>query len=166
MPSTIASNFPNLVILDLSNNSLTGTFPAIAVTVKNLFDFEYTEPITALPFLVLLDLGHNSIKGTVPEALGQMSSLAYLSLGFNEFSGTAPGLDLDRLQSVDLLEECAMGFQPPLDETAAFCEPCPLGTFKAAVGNTACTLGGVARRGSPPPPPPKPLPVCPLASHM
>ncbi|KAJ0254078.1 inactive leucine-rich repeat receptor-like protein kinase [Hirschfeldia incana] len=62
----------NLKVLSLSNNNLTGNIAAISNNNH----------------LQKLDLSHNSLSGQIPSSLGSLTSLRYLDLTGNSFSGT------------------------------------------------------------------------------
>ena len=76
---------PNLAVLSLRNDYLSGPFP---YTIGNL---------KALQFL---DLSYNYMTGSLPDSLGWFEHLKHLWLGFNLFSGYLPWT----LQSATQLE--------------------------------------------------------------
>ncbi|XVF38552.1 hypothetical protein REPUB_Repub20aG0111800 [Reevesia pubescens] len=68
-------SFPNLLSLDLSNNSLFGTIPP---HISNLSKLSY------------LDLSANNFNGFIPESIGNLANLNILYLNSNQLSGSIP----------------------------------------------------------------------------
>ncbi|KAL9228108.1 hypothetical protein vseg_003722 [Gypsophila vaccaria] len=101
----------NLHTLDLSYNQLVGTIPYTIVSLSYLTNLilchnHLTGPLPS-PFsstaLSRVDLMHNNLTGFIqPDTLP--SSVQYLSLGWNKFSGPVDGLltKLNRLNYLDL----------------------------------------------------------------
>ncbi|XP_043713525.1 receptor-like protein kinase 7 [Telopea speciosissima] len=83
--------------IELGNKSLVGVIPV--------------DSLCQLPFLQKLGLGSNFVYGTITDALRNCSSLRYLDLGFNSFSGSVP--DLSSLTQLELLSLNASGFSGP-----------------------------------------------------
>lgn len=84
------SQFSNLKILDLANNSFYGGIPASYGTLTNLR---------------MLDFSHNQLNGTVPESFGQLSLLEKLLMNTNFLRGTmteAHLANLSRLEELDI----------------------------------------------------------------
>ncbi|XP_015894737.3 MDIS1-interacting receptor like kinase 2-like [Ziziphus jujuba] len=69
------SSFPNLLTLDLYNNSLYGSIPS---------------HISELSRLTYLYLGRNHLSGNIPSGIRLLTSLEYLVLDYNEISGSIP----------------------------------------------------------------------------
>ncbi|PIA62313.1 hypothetical protein AQUCO_00200362v1 [Aquilegia coerulea] len=67
------SSLPNLCILNLGVNNLTGTIP---------------REIGTLSKLTQLDLSRNSFSGELPVSLGNLTSLIELDISYNKISGT------------------------------------------------------------------------------
>ncbi|OIT24214.1 putative lrr receptor-like serinethreonine-protein kinase [Nicotiana attenuata] len=65
----------DLLVLDLSNNSLVGSLPP---------DFGNLDAIT------LVDLSRNRLSRSIPTTVGDLQKLIYLSLAFNELQGFIP----------------------------------------------------------------------------
>ncbi|CUG88583.1 GP46-like surface antigen, putative [Bodo saltans] len=82
IPSTY-NHWSSVTTIDLSNNHLTGTIPG------NIWGS------TAL--LTTLALSNNSLRGTLPAQLLQVPQLGYLSVGFNQLSGTIPPIASSQL---------------------------------------------------------------------
>ncbi|XP_057992559.1 MDIS1-interacting receptor like kinase 2 [Hevea brasiliensis] len=68
-------SFPNLVWLNLSNNSFHGNIPS---------------HISNLSKLNILDLSVNEISGSIPQEIGMLNSLTYIDLSNNLLTGTIP----------------------------------------------------------------------------
>uniref|UniRef100_A0A7S4EKM4 Disease resistance R13L4/SHOC-2-like LRR domain-containing protein n=1 Tax=Pseudo-nitzschia australis TaxID=44445 RepID=A0A7S4EKM4_9STRA len=85
IPTQMGLLDPDLEVLDLSLNSLTGTIPS---------------EIASLTKLTILDLSNNKITGTIPLEIVQMEKLSVLYLGNNELAGSIPN-DIGKLSSVE-----------------------------------------------------------------
>ncbi|KAL4436980.1 hypothetical protein ABPG75_004119 [Micractinium tetrahymenae] len=75
IPAGFAQCFPELIELDLSYNSLTGTLPREIADNKNLEQFK---------------VEHNQLVGSIPPEYGAMPALSWLRLADNGFVGTIP----------------------------------------------------------------------------
>ena len=83
--------FQYLLVLDLTNNQLTGTVPAL----------------NTLAYLQSIKLGHNSLSGFIPSV---PASLLYLDVSFNEFTGTLPStLQFTSITSLDVSHQTGAG---------------------------------------------------------
>ncbi|GLT39464.1 hypothetical protein SLA2020_136530 [Shorea laevis] len=78
----------NLLILNLANNHLSGKIPS---------------SIGSLSRLESLDLQNNNFSGEIPGALGNCSALQFLDLNYNNFSGIIPAWIGERLSSLNFL---------------------------------------------------------------
>ncbi|KAJ8616095.1 hypothetical protein MRB53_035467 [Persea americana] len=81
------TSFPNLMHLDLNNNSIYGPIPS------DLF---------ALSELTFLDLSSNRLSGRIPAGLGSIKSLAVLRLSGNDLIGWIP-ISLSELMDLEIL---------------------------------------------------------------
>ncbi|XXG89695.1 hypothetical protein AAC387_Pa12g1636 [Persea americana] len=81
------TSFPNLMHLDLNNNSIYGPIPS------DLF---------ALSELTFLDLSSNRLSGRIPAGLGSIKSLAVLRLSGNDLIGRIP-ISLSELMDLEIL---------------------------------------------------------------
>ena len=111
-PETRASD---LLLLDLSNNHLTGEIPSELGDLRslvyldlsgNLLTGRIPSELGRLSDLQLLDLSSNRLSGEIPSELGNLRSLRYLSLQYNaDLSGPLPFSfsNLNALQNLSLL---------------------------------------------------------------
>ncbi|CAF2288358.1 unnamed protein product [Brassica napus] len=104
--SSLPSEFGNLnrldvlSILDLSQNTLTGSFPPIRSLVKlsvlDLSNNHFSGTLSPnsslfeLHHLSHLDLGSNNFSSSIPYEFGNLNKLEVLSLLFNDFFGQVP----------------------------------------------------------------------------
>ena len=89
----------NIQILDLSDNSITGSIPS---------------NITTLNHLTSLLLDNNQLSGEIPTGIGSLTSLRYLLLDRNELSGSIPtGIgSLTSLENLSLYDNQLSGSIP------------------------------------------------------
>jgi len=88
-----------LVVLDVSNNRLSGALPAELANISSLRTlhlsnngFTGTVPTEwkTLQLLERLDVSGNALSGRLPTELGELQSLTVLDVGANRFTGTVP----------------------------------------------------------------------------
>lgn len=88
------SMFPNLTVVDLSHNDLR----KLPSGVSNLTNLQYLDvsncnlsgspkPISGLQLLQHLDLSNNKMNGSFPSDFPPLSTLKYLNISFNNFTG-------------------------------------------------------------------------------
>ncbi|XP_058094893.1 MDIS1-interacting receptor like kinase 2-like [Magnolia sinica] len=119
------SSFPNLVRLNLSQNSLHGTIPTQIGSLSKLIflDLSTNQLSSALPLtlanltrILELDLSHNMITGEMsPRFFTNWSRLISLQLHTNKLTGQVPsriGL-LRNLRHLDLSQNQMVGLIPP-----------------------------------------------------
>ncbi|KAL8258073.1 hypothetical protein R6Q59_030114 [Mikania micrantha] len=93
--------FPsNVIILDLSDNLLSGEVPQTDGTMnltletvnlsKNRFTGNIPEDLCNLSNITVLDLSQNKLSGRLPECLGNLSSLVAMDLSNNTITGVVP----------------------------------------------------------------------------
>lgn len=75
IPTGFAQCFPELIELDLSYNSLTGTLPREIADIRALEQFK---------------VEHNVLSGSIPPEYGTMPALSWLRLADNAFVGPIP----------------------------------------------------------------------------
>jgi len=69
-----------------------------------------------------LGLSHNQLQGSIPDGIGNLSSLNFLSIGSNNFSGEISNLNFSKLSSLDWLDLRSLNcvFQFDLDWVPPF----------------------------------------------
>ncbi|KHM99294.1 Putative LRR receptor-like serine/threonine-protein kinase [Glycine soja] len=94
------SLLPNILILNISYNSLSGSIPP---------------QIDALSNLNTLDLSTNKLSGSIPNTIGNLSKLQYLNLSANGLSGSIPNEvgNLNSLLTFDIFSNNLSGPIPP-----------------------------------------------------
>ncbi|KAF3457407.1 hypothetical protein FNV43_RR02064 [Rhamnella rubrinervis] len=102
------SSFPNLLSLDLYNNSLYGSIPSHISNLSRLthLDLSLNQLSGNIPFeismLVSLEefwLYHNSFSGSIPAFIGNLSKLSNLDFSENNITGSIP-LEVGQLNSL------------------------------------------------------------------
>ncbi|KAJ8759848.1 hypothetical protein K2173_009949 [Erythroxylum novogranatense] len=95
------SSFPNLLTIDLSNNSLHGSIPPSIGNLSqlNLLDLSYNllsgnlpSEIRNLAKVVDLWINDNQLSGSIPDELGMLISLHTLDFSGNNFTGPIPSV--------------------------------------------------------------------------
>jgi len=93
------SSFPNLLTLNLRNNSLYGTIPLeiglltrlnVLYLDKNNLTGLIPSSIGNLRNLSILNIVENNLSGSIPREIGQLESLVELSLHTNNLNGSLP----------------------------------------------------------------------------
>ncbi|XP_048235727.1 LRR receptor-like serine/threonine-protein kinase FLS2 [Ricinus communis] len=113
-----------LMVLDLSNNSLSGPLPGnlgkcIYLSVLNLahnnFSNSVPEVLENARNLSYLDLTGNQFKGPFPSFIRRLKSLVVLQMGYNNFAGKIPGFigDLKNLRILVLKSNFFSELIPP-----------------------------------------------------
>ncbi|KAF3645026.1 putative CASP-like protein PIMP1-like [Capsicum annuum] len=87
IPESLCQAANVLQVLDLSNNSMSGTIRPNLANCKSL---------------IYLNLGQNKLTGTVPKELERITSLRYLDLNGNEFEGSFPTA-IEKFQDLEML---------------------------------------------------------------
>ena len=117
------SSFPNLIKLNLTNNSLYGIFPSHISNLSKLtiLDLSYNKitgnipsEISSLKSLTEFSLRFNSMNGPIPASIGNLSNLTMLHLQKNRFSGSMPPElnNLTRLSSFQIYSNRFTGHLP------------------------------------------------------
>ncbi|TXG53563.1 hypothetical protein EZV62_018819 [Acer yangbiense] len=95
----VSGGGPNLMSLDLSENSFEGEIPSFILECKQLqflnlsinnFRGGIPKEIGNLTKLKTLSIGVNKLEGTIPPQLGNLSFLALLAINNNNFYGSLP----------------------------------------------------------------------------
>ncbi|XP_022764356.1 probable leucine-rich repeat receptor-like protein kinase At1g35710 [Durio zibethinus] len=105
--------FPNLVLLNLRNNSLYGPIPSHIGKLSKLthLDLSYNtfsgnipSEISLLKSLELISLSNNEINGFIPQEIGSLSSVSYIYFYDNHLRGSIPEevCNLSKLIQLDL----------------------------------------------------------------
>ncbi|XP_059316028.1 LRR receptor-like serine/threonine-protein kinase FLS2 [Lycium ferocissimum] len=87
IPESFCQSTNVLQVLDLSNNSLSGTIRRNLGNCKSL---------------IYLNLGQNKLTGSVPKELERVTSLCYLDLKGNQFEGSFPRV-IENFQDLEIL---------------------------------------------------------------
>eukprot|EP00250_Pteridium_aquilinum_P015011 c22326_g1_i2 orf=415-2790(-) len=114
------SQLASLQVLDLSQNSLTGSFISLSepstsasstVAVVHASTTQGKEPF---PSLLILNLSHNALTGTLPSQIGKLSTLLGLDLSNNKLSGPIPPqiANITELSALDLSHNNFTGSLP------------------------------------------------------
>ncbi|KAI5566630.1 hypothetical protein BDE02_13G033500 [Populus trichocarpa] len=102
------SFFPNLLTLNLGNNSLYGTIPLEMglLTSLNFLYLDKNNLTRRIPFsignlrnLSILNLKNNKLSGSIPSSIGNMTLLTRLDLNNNNLSGSVPR-EIGQLESL------------------------------------------------------------------
>ncbi|KAL5990309.1 hypothetical protein ACLOJK_011207 [Asimina triloba] len=118
------SSFPNLVLLNLSINGLTGTIPSHVEALSKLqllslsaneFSGSVPAELGNMENLYQLDLSNNSLTGSIPPSLGNLTKLTNLLLHRNLISGSIPPElgNLKNLVQLSLFSNNLTGSVPP-----------------------------------------------------
>ncbi|XP_017239966.1 receptor-like protein 35 [Daucus carota subsp. sativus] len=138
--STIEHPFPNLRIIDISDNDFFGPLPANYIkNFKGMMDSSANEMerrymggpyysdtvimvikgvkfelVRILTVFTIVDLSRNKFEGEIPEYIGNLKSLRYLNLSHNHVSGHIPSTlgKLSMLESLDLSSNRLVGNIP------------------------------------------------------
>uniref|UniRef100_A0A0A0LA56 Leucine-rich repeat-containing N-terminal plant-type domain-containing protein n=1 Tax=Cucumis sativus TaxID=3659 RepID=A0A0A0LA56_CUCSA len=112
--STKWEELPNLVNLDLRNNSITGNVPSSLFNLQtirkiqlnyNLFSGSLNELSNVSSFLLdTLDLESNRLEGPFPMSFLELQGLKILSLSFNNFTGRLNLTVFKQLKNITRLE--------------------------------------------------------------
>ncbi|KAL7586181.1 hypothetical protein Lser_V15G41226 [Lactuca serriola] len=91
-PHLNVSTLSNIQRLDLSKNSIEGTFPSVLKNMSSLRILHFSHnmlssPVPIMPNLLGLYISHNWLTGPIPTFLGNLSKL---DLSFNQLNGSIP----------------------------------------------------------------------------
>ncbi|KAG8643714.1 hypothetical protein MANES_11G060028v8, partial [Manihot esculenta] len=110
-PSWILQNNSILGVINLKNNSFTGTFqlPNIkhGLVVLDILSNNLTGPIPRLlchlTDLVFLDISCNELSGSIPQEIGDLHEIRSLNLSHNHITGSIP-VSFSNLRSLESLD--------------------------------------------------------------
>ena len=128
----IISSLPiSLTTLDLRDNMIAGTIPAMMASLSNL---------------TYLDLSKNQLSGSIPRELGELTLLVELNLAENMFNATIDGASYDNNAIIDNTTNATMGDFMALAVGKAILplEICRLPKLQRLIvtcGNVACPFG-------------------------
>jgi hypothetical protein len=112
-------NLPDLKIVILNDNDLTGELPMMLIRMRlkkenvkleNNAGFTLPMDIDKLGAIPELNLSHMSIIGHIPPEVGLMESLTSLDLSGNAFEGSVP---VALIEMLPLLSVCFLPPPPP-----------------------------------------------------
>ncbi|KAG4936836.1 hypothetical protein JHK82_051057 [Glycine max] len=116
------SSLPNILILDMSHNSLNGSIPPqigvlsqlthLGLGVNNLSG-PIPSTIGNLTKLTKLSLRSNKLSGPIPSTIGNLTKLSTLALFSNKLSGNIP-IELNKLSNLKILSFSYNNFIGPL----------------------------------------------------
>ncbi|KAL7229895.1 hypothetical protein ACSBR2_008448 [Camellia fascicularis] len=119
-PNTI-SRLPELQILSLRSNGISGPFPSDFSKLGNLtglylqfnnFFGPLPSDFSAWKSLSIINLSNNGFTGSIPSSIANLTHLTALNLANNSLSGELPDLNLPSLQVVDLSNNNLTGTVP------------------------------------------------------
>ncbi|XP_007009036.2 PREDICTED: putative receptor-like protein kinase At3g47110 [Theobroma cacao] len=99
IPDQLFNAFTNLILVNMSYNSLTGPLPSDFGNLKNLVELyvyenklsgEIPKTLGECSELTILDMAGNFFQGSIPSSFGSLRSLELLNLSHNNLSGTIP----------------------------------------------------------------------------
>uniref|UniRef100_A0A0D9Y2A4 Leucine-rich repeat-containing N-terminal plant-type domain-containing protein n=1 Tax=Oryza glumipatula TaxID=40148 RepID=A0A0D9Y2A4_9ORYZ len=117
-----------LLIMDVSNNSLTGSLPSSLGGLKGLLKMDLSNnllqgslppELAGLGSLTLLDLRNNSLTGGLPSFLQGMASLQDLLLSNNPLGGSLGQLGWEKLRGLATLDLSNLGLVGAIPESMA-----------------------------------------------
>lgn len=128
LPNSFGKAMNELLILDLSSNSLSGSIPSAIGDLtsllkldlsNNLFSGSLPRELGALKNLTLLDLRNNSLSGGWIQSLQGMLSLQYMLLSNNPLGGNLMEFGWEKLKNLSNLDLSNMGLSGVIPESIA-----------------------------------------------
>ena len=121
IPPATLGRLPNLQILSLRSNRITGTIPDDLLQVsslraiflqRNALSGAIPAGVSKLTALERLVLSHNNLSGPIPFALNNLTSLRALLLQGNRLSGKIPSISIPGLRSFNVSDNRLNGSIP------------------------------------------------------
>ncbi|XP_020596300.1 piriformospora indica-insensitive protein 2-like [Phalaenopsis equestris] len=118
VPTSLGANWSKLLIMDLSNNSLTGPLPSSLVGLtsllkldlsNNFFTGNLPQELCKLKNLVLIDLRNNNLSGGLSPSLQGMFSLQEMLLSNNPLGGSIEEFSWKNLRNLTHLDLSNIG---------------------------------------------------------
>ncbi|WOL02900.1 piriformospora indica-insensitive protein 2-like [Canna indica] len=128
IPAPLFNKWTELLILDLSMNSLNGSLPTSLGSLSSLLKLDLSNnqfngglppDIGNLRQLSLLDLRNNSLSGASPKSLMGMESLEDLLLSYNPWGGDLVEFEFENLRNLTTLDLSHMGLTGTIPEAIA-----------------------------------------------
>ncbi|GAB2210908.1 hypothetical protein Droror1_Dr00016197 [Drosera rotundifolia] len=108
------SGLSNLVYLDLSNNSMSGSIPRSLFSIpsmqklqlqQNRFSGQLADSLEVVSRVIdTIDMSDNELEGSIPESFFGLRGLKTLTLSFNKFNGSLSLNLLKQLKHLSALD--------------------------------------------------------------
>ncbi|WOL01202.1 hypothetical protein Cni_G09916 [Canna indica] len=128
IPASLCDNLRELLILDVSRNSLAESLPSSIGSLSSLLKLDLSSnhlhgnlprELGNLKQLTLLDLRNNNLSGGLPKSLPGMESLHDLLLAHNPWGGSLLEFGWESLRNLTTLDLCHAGLTGTIPEAIA-----------------------------------------------